>query len=75
MSDAQLPNVGLDDAGIADRAIQHQWDRYAMNDLSVEPESHSSSQTPTSVEPTNSTIATRAFDATGKSSSDHGESK
>lgn len=75
MSDAQPPNVGLDDAGIADRAVQRQWDRYAMFDLSVEPESYGSSQTPTSVEPTNSPIATRVFDATGPSSSDHEDSK
>lgn len=75
MSDEQLPSVESDDAGIADRAIQHRWDRYAMSDLSVEPESDGSPESPTSDEPTNSPIATRAFDSTGKSSSDHEDSK
>jgi hypothetical protein len=75
VSDRQPPNAGSDDAGIADRAIQQQWDRYAMNDFSGEPEAYGSPQAPISVELTNSPIATRAFDGAAQSSSGHEDSK
>lgn|GEM_PF-2612863 len=43
MSDAPIPNVGTSDAEILDQTIQPEWDRFAMPDLSFDPESHRSS--------------------------------
>ena len=40
MSDAPVPNVGTSDAEILDQTIQREWDRFAMPDLSLDPESH-----------------------------------
>jgi len=58
-----LPSVGSDDTDFAENAIQRQWDRFAMNDLSVDPEPHGSPPVPTSGNSTNSPISIRAFES------------
>jgi len=62
VSDTGLPSVGSDDTDFAENAIQRQWDRFAMNDLSVDP-SPRLTTVPTSGNSTNSPISIRAFES------------
>lgn len=63
MSDKPLPNVRSSGIEIADETIQRAWDRFAMLDHSVDPESHNSTPAPSSSNSVTETFAKKAFDS------------
>ncbi len=63
MSETPLPSVGSSDAKTVDNTTQRKWDKFAMPDLSVGPESQRPQLTRASSRPTSSANASRAFDS------------
>jgi hypothetical protein len=63
VSETPLPSVGSSDTETVENTIQRKWDKFAMPDLSVDPESQRPPLVRASSRPTSSANASRAFDS------------